>query len=83
MVGRVSALPSISEGGLSETQSAHSTPSVTQFSVALSSASGSLTACNAQSSNTTNHKVCFMVVVISFSFICPKFLILFVVLTHH
>jgi len=62
MVARVSALPSISEGGLSET---HSTLSVTHCSVAPSSASGSVTACNAQS-NTTNHKVCFMVVVIPF-----------------
>lgn len=55
--GRISALPSISESGLSETQSVHSIPSKHNCSVARSSASGSVTACHAQS-NTTNPKVC-------------------------
>lgn len=56
-VGRISTLPSISEAGPSETQSVHSNPSTTNCSVALSSASGSLTACNVQT-NTTSPKVC-------------------------
>ncbi|XP_032787983.2 spectrin beta chain isoform X7 [Daphnia magna] len=54
-VGRISTLPSISEAGPSETQSVHSNPSTTNCSVALSSASGSLTACNVQT-NTTSPK---------------------------
>lgn len=64
MVGRVSTLPSISEGGLSETQSAHSTPSIKHCSVAPSSASGSVIACVAQSNTTNHNKVCFHLVVV-------------------